>query len=511
MFVVMALITTFATTPLVTVLYPPWYQKKMAKWRRGEIDWDGNPLRQGDGHSSTDGSLTKPLSISVSKITVLLRLDNLPAIFTFVDLLGNNVIPQPKVHRSKVLRPDTIPEEREPGTMAKRRLEVHAERLVELSQRTSAVMQVSEVSELQDRDPVLNVFRTFGAFHNVAVSAAVSIAPEDSFAEVITAKASTQSSDLLFVPWTETGTIAEAEESIAPSSENRFVSYQHNQFISRVLARSPCSTAIMVDRGFGADRGRTLSMRSFRKTSELANIVNPITDPSHHIFFPFFGGVDDRVALRIVLQMLTNVNVTATIVQIVFSSNAVPDPGLELPKPVAHRSDIPSNLSLTDLPSLAGVESYGSLTSDTGLNSVDSAFFETMQDSIPSEWQNRVLFETVKTSQPLHYAIIRARSEVGLSSQNAGDLVVLGRCLGESRPHIRAELVRVLVTLGSPQGAGTETRKCLGDTAEALIVANVKASVLVFQAGGKALESEMDAGEIARFREVQRNHGEKEL
>ncbi|KOS20022.1 K(+)/H(+) antiporter 1 [Escovopsis weberi] len=33
-FVVMALITTFVTTPLTTVLYPPWYQKKIAAWKR---------------------------------------------------------------------------------------------------------------------------------------------------------------------------------------------------------------------------------------------------------------------------------------------------------------------------------------------------------------------------------------------------------------------------------------------------------------------------------------------
>jgi len=452
--------------------------------------------------------LMKPLSISISKITVLLRLDNLPAIFTFVDLLGDSTIPQPKVHRKKAIRPGTIPEEGERRPVAKRRLEVHAERLIELSQRTSAVMQVSEVNELQDRDPVLNVFRTFGAFHNVAVSAAVSIAPEDSFAEVITAKASTQSSDLLFVPWTETGAIAEGEENTASSLENRFVSHQHNQFISKVLAQSPCSTAIMVDRGFGADRGRTMSMRSFRKSSEPPNIVNPVADPSHHIFFPFFGGVDDRAALRIVFQMLINVNITATIVQVVFAPDAVPDPGLELPAPVARRGDIPSNLSPSDLPSLAGVESYDSLTSNTGLNSADSAFFDTMQDSLPSEWRKRVLFETVRTPQPLHYAIVRAKSEVGLSSQNSGDLVVLGRRLGDNHPQIRGELVRVLATLGSPQGAGAETRKCLGDTAEALIVANVKASVLVFQAGGKALESEVDVRETAKLKG---NVGEKEL
>lgn len=47
-FVVMALITTFATTPLVVWLYPPWYQRKLERWKQGEIDWDGNRLHYDD-------------------------------------------------------------------------------------------------------------------------------------------------------------------------------------------------------------------------------------------------------------------------------------------------------------------------------------------------------------------------------------------------------------------------------------------------------------------------------
>jgi len=44
MFVVMALVTTFATAPLVSWLYPPWYQQKLELWKKGKIDWDGNPI-----------------------------------------------------------------------------------------------------------------------------------------------------------------------------------------------------------------------------------------------------------------------------------------------------------------------------------------------------------------------------------------------------------------------------------------------------------------------------------
>ncbi|KAK0609493.1 Sodium/hydrogen exchanger family-domain-containing protein [Immersiella caudata] len=43
-FVVMALVTTFATAPLVSWLYPPWYQQKLDLWKKSKIDWDGNPI-----------------------------------------------------------------------------------------------------------------------------------------------------------------------------------------------------------------------------------------------------------------------------------------------------------------------------------------------------------------------------------------------------------------------------------------------------------------------------------
>lgn len=42
----MALVTTFATTPLTMVLFPPSYQKKLAAWKLREIDWNGTSLSQ---------------------------------------------------------------------------------------------------------------------------------------------------------------------------------------------------------------------------------------------------------------------------------------------------------------------------------------------------------------------------------------------------------------------------------------------------------------------------------
>ena len=74
----MALITTFATTPLTSALYPPWYQRKLEAWKRGDIDWDtGASVRNGKGESREDISLQKMGSTRVGNMLIYLRLDNM--------------------------------------------------------------------------------------------------------------------------------------------------------------------------------------------------------------------------------------------------------------------------------------------------------------------------------------------------------------------------------------------------------------------------------------------------
>ncbi|RPB15272.1 hypothetical protein P167DRAFT_483200 [Morchella conica CCBAS932] len=509
-FVVMALITTFATTPFVMWLYPPWYQKKLEAWKRGEIDWEGNLLTPESGDGSNSALMRqKEITTKFSRVTVLLRLESLPSVLNFINLLtGERPEPAAKIHKSKI---NAIQEEGEtaeirPPILNKRLLSVHGVRLVELTQRTSTVMQVSEVDELQERDPVVNVFRSFARFLNVSVSAGLSVAPDSSFAEVLTTSASEQSSDLLIVPWSETGAISDSPDTQNTTQENRFTSHQHNLFISRALDEANCTTAIMINRGFGgAGLERTLSravshssMRSRRTTDAMAPVV-PVSDPSHHIFFPFFGGIDDHIALRFVLQLASNKNVTATIVRIAYKSDADTQLNLELPSPAQiHRRDLPRGLSSSNIPtrlsrdaisSSSHSQSAGSSTT-VEIQDPDANFFQVMVDSLPENLSQRVVFETFRTSQPLHYAIVKAREEVGQSSRNAGDLIIVGRSQHEpGTSQIREELVTVLDTLGVPSGAGAETRKCLGDVAEAFIVSGIKASVVVLKAGGRALES----------------------
>jgi len=499
----MALITTFATTPLTEWLYPVWYQKKLAAWKRGEIDWDGNRLMTEEPYDEADGEKDITQAFRINKITMLLRLDSLPSLFTFINLLGGgHEAPAPKVHKAKALqvenivgleeKSETLQASVSSDTPKKRPLEVDGLRIIELTQRTSTVMKVSEVSEFTDRDPVLNVFRTFGHLNHLAVSTGISVAPEDSFAEVLTTRAADRSSELLLVPWSETGAVSDPQDHQTASPENRFTSSVHNQFIAKVLESTSCSTAILVDRGFGGlerTLARSTSMRSIRSRKNMDLTVAPVTDPSHHIFFPYFGGNDDRLALRFVLQLCGSVNVTATIVHIVFRKDANANvPELTVPVPAAlsstagpaTRRDLPRGLSHSDVPTVA---------KDDGQNvppeaaSTEETFFKSIINSIPSSIADRIHHQRIETNQVLQYTLVKAREELDGLKKNAGDLIVLGRGGKEHRPYIRQELVSILNALDQPSGVGSGMRECLGDVAEAAIVASIRASVLVVQAG----------------------------
>jgi len=178
----MALVTTFATTPLTLALFPSWDQKKLAAWKRGQIDWDG--VRQApEDTTGDDGSISlgKDQSSEIRKLLVCLRLDSLPSLFTFVALLGGDKsAAAPKAHPSK--NGKVVDNEIDPlANISKRPLEVYGVRMLELTERLSSVMKETEADELSSRDPVVNAFHTFGQLNNVAVSGEVQLVPEGAY------------------------------------------------------------------------------------------------------------------------------------------------------------------------------------------------------------------------------------------------------------------------------------------------------------------------------------------
>lgn len=444
MFVVMALVTTVATTPLTNWLYPPWYRTKLEAWKRGEIDWDGNPLGGSEGSIVTAKVMRDG---KIRRLLVYLRLDSLPSLFTFITLLGE-----------ERAAPDAADDESKVPRLRTRHMEVHALRILELTERTSSVMKVSEVEEYARRDPVLNAFRTFSQLHDIATTGDVVITAESSYAQTVTTQASEQGSNFALIPWSEVG--SNTEDQAVPfnvSSEERFTSRSNLSFIQSVLSGATCDTGIFIANGFGGITNRdgkerpsfkrTLSGVSVRTTQRDA--VLPVTDKSHHIFLPYIGGADDRAALRFVLQLAKNPCVTVTI---------------------AHLAGPDGDEAVSGVSESKEVISLETTAQDIGL-------LAAMRSSLPAELSDRVKFidTTVEAGvTPLiEEAVEEARRTVGQNSRNAGDIVVVGR----RHPRL-ADLLDI---------ERQEIQKTIGVLGERILAESLRTtSVLVIQAATAA-------------------------
>ncbi|KAK9479422.1 Sodium/hydrogen exchanger family-domain-containing protein [Lipomyces japonicus] len=148
MFVVMALICTFITTPATMSVYPASYQRKVAAWRRGDIDWSD------EVQSIRRVSSDTIYPAAPTRLTILLsRVDS--ALVAFLDLL---------IPRSE-----------------KECMLVHAVDIRELTDRTSSRMRIS-AEEYQDLDSSVHSFMSIApVWRSAIVNGDVAIVPEVDF------------------------------------------------------------------------------------------------------------------------------------------------------------------------------------------------------------------------------------------------------------------------------------------------------------------------------------------
>lgn len=464
-----------ATTPLTKWLYPVWYQNKMAKWRRGETDKNGNPI---SSSPSTDAG-TQLSSAEIRRLLVYLRLDSLPSLFTFVALLGANKQVKQITAEKQDTTEDSV-ENQASSQPATRPLEVHGLRILELTERTSSVMQVTEGEEYySERDPVVNAFRTFSRLNDVAVSGRVAIVPTSSYADTLMKQASEVSSDFVLVPWSEYGGISEETSVLdVTSPQERFLGRAHLEFVNNVLAtNSICNTGIFINNGLGGPAEKRPQLKRSKSALSVYSqkgdaATLPIKDKTHQLFLPFFGGVDDRVALRFALRLAQNPNVTLTIAHFSWTSN---DSGDEVSLPNKVYSWRGRNRAGHD------EDSKGARVTDEeseGPTHRDIEVLSALQNSLPAELVGRVTIVEIHVSRgtAVAEAVTKAMSTVGNTPKNSGDIVVVGRThesLGEGG----------LVT----EVGGNELAKTVGVVGEKLVSSGVKASLLVIKAGGAGL------------------------
>jgi len=421
MFVVMALVTTFATTPLTTLLYPKWYQIKVKRWRRGEVDWNGNSAQDASRRDSVAAAKDQLKTNAVRKLLVYLRLDGLSSICTLAALLSpNDQPPAPKIHPEKkkqlaspkhVADESAATEEDEEAP----KLQVHGVRLMELTDRDSCVMKVSEIDEYSLRDPVVNTFRAFGQWHDLSVMAGVSVVPEHSYADTVVGMTHQESTDLLLLPWSEAGTMSEHQSGLGLGSDeaNRFTNAPFAEFVSTVLRQTTCNVGVLIERAMPRkQRPGLLGKRSLSGMSVRRSVWNSSGPPpatrSHHIVLPFLGGQDDRYALCFVMQLARNDQVTATIIHL----------------------DVP--FSAGDNPAGPGESSTAQKVLPSEAES-DATLFNIMRDSLPETLASRVVFKRVapttpnSETDPVTLAITTVQNEISHPPHKARNMVVVGR------------------------------------------------------------------------------------
>ena len=137
-------------------------------------------------------------------------------------------------------------------------------RLMELTNRTSAVLRSQEAETLILNDPVVSVFRTFGQLNNFNVSANLSVVNFAEFPEAIANHVTATESQMVIIPWARgaTSVLDEADAGQQVGARNPFDGVFHktavqdqtssivySEFIRNVFAKSPSDIALFVDRG----------------------------------------------------------------------------------------------------------------------------------------------------------------------------------------------------------------------------------------------------------------------
>ncbi|RKP27342.1 Sodium/hydrogen exchanger family-domain-containing protein, partial [Syncephalis pseudoplumigaleata] len=164
--VLMALVTTFITTPIVMWLYPPRYWRTVKGMTRANSRM-ASPIATMSG-TATPSELLVCLS----------RMRQVPAIMQLMRVLAPR---RRKTNNRRV---------------------VHALRLVELGQRESAVMRGQEVLEIIRHDPVSNVLRAFGQLSGITVDAAMTVVEMSSYPAAVADHSMDIDAGLVVVPWT---------------------------------------------------------------------------------------------------------------------------------------------------------------------------------------------------------------------------------------------------------------------------------------------------------------------
>ncbi|KAJ3758145.1 Sodium/hydrogen exchanger family-domain-containing protein [Lentinula raphanica] len=353
MFVLEALLLTFMTTPLVTVLYPPESRIRVAATGANfnNVADQDNLQAMGKQFDNEDRK---------TRFTVVLdRIEHLPGMMALTQMI------KPSLVNGSPPLPATTPSQ---PTIQPISHHISALRLVELSDRTSAVMKsISLVSHpdhaavLAQCDPMLNIYTTFASLNDLSVSPALETVPYEDLARAVVdfardagystllSGSGRSGGEMLLLPWLpptvgqpqglESHPVTPApglvhnpfdalftrgsgqEGNATPISgshaihsmgdrlSNSVAATIHSHFVRQVFAKATVDVGLFMD--LGCKQAATAA-----STGVFGGIKQSSLGGVDHILLPFFGGPDDRLALAFVAQLCENEKVTATCLRI---------------------------------------------------------------------------------------------------------------------------------------------------------------------------------------------------
>lgn len=332
MFVLEALVLTFMTTPLVTMFYPPHVRTRVSATGANFDNVSDDEARAKKAAQIGDGKSKRRFTV------VLDKLEHLPGAMALAQLIQPSTPVNTKDTKKRSSTESRISSK---AGLLPPPLSIEALRLIELSDRTSAVMKSSASDILLHTDPLLAIFKMYGQLNDLPITPSMSIVPYDDLSHSVAEHARHHASDMIMIPWLPPSKDGSAQADVPPSagtpSTPRFVSNNpfemlfksaangiekpasavHSQFVRGVFAQSHMDVALFVDR-----------------TDARAG-AGALTGGSQHVFLPFFGGPDDRLALEFVVQICENPRVTATVLRMVKKDVEV----VISPVPAAHTED----------------------------------------------------------------------------------------------------------------------------------------------------------------------------
>ncbi|CDH50442.1 k homeostasis protein [Lichtheimia corymbifera JMRC:FSU:9682] len=267
--VVMALVTTFMTTPFVMWLYPEWYQKQRAELRREAAG--GSPSCK----VSTIGAVSSVIAPRYKLVTMLNDLESVPSMMSVI-----------RRYRQE----------------GQEQLELHSLRLRELTDRATDIMKIRDERETLRFDPVLNVIRTFASLIGVnELHTRLEFLGRHEFLKVMSDYSESCDADIILLPC-PSNLVYNSNDNLYDnnSSDDQLAHDPDQDFVKEALSIDRISVGLLIDRGLAASLPTSPSKQhSSKDTKQLAD------DPfgNMNIIVPIAGGADDRAALLFALRL----------------------------------------------------------------------------------------------------------------------------------------------------------------------------------------------------------------